>query len=115
MKTLSIRNVAISLTRRKPCPPKATVFSFLFAMMTERSKAKISMRTLSGLRARAGAFFRNTGGNVAIIMALSAIPLTLAMGAGIDYARGLAVHSNMTDALDAAGLAVGAATTKPSS
>jgi hypothetical protein len=83
--------------------------------MTERSKAKSSMHTLSGLRPRAGAFFRNTAGNVAIIMALSALPLTLAMGAGIDYARGLAVHSNMTDALDAAGLAVGAATTKPAS
>ena len=73
------------------------------------------MRTLSGLRPRAGAFFRNTAGNVAITMALAALPLTLAMGAGIDYARGLAVHSNMTDALDAAALAVGAATSKPSS
>jgi Flp pilus assembly protein TadG len=73
------------------------------------------MRTLSGLRARAGAFFKTNAGNVAITMALAALPLTLAMGAGVDYARGLAVHSSLTDALDAAGLAVGAATTKPSS
>ena len=73
------------------------------------------MRTLWDLRARAGAFFKNTAGNVAITLALAALPLTLAMGAGIDYARGLAVHSSLTDALDAAGLAVGAATTKPSS
>ena len=48
-----------------------------------------------------------------MILALSAIPLTLAMGAGVDYARGLVVHSNMADALDAAGLALGAQTTKP--
>ena len=50
-----------------------------------------------------------------MILALSAIPLTLAMGAGVDYARGLVVHSNMADALDAAGLALGAQTTKPTS
>ena len=68
---------------------------------------------LADLRARARGFFKTAGGNVAVTLALSAIPLTLAMGAGIDYARGLAVHSNMTDALDAAALAVGAATSKP--
>jgi Flp pilus assembly protein TadG len=71
------------------------------------------MRMLADLRARMRAFMKTAGGNVAVILALSAIPLTLAMGAGIDYARGLAVHSNMTDALDSAALAVGAAATKP--
>ena len=71
------------------------------------------MRIVSRLRARARSFFTATSGNLAVILALSAIPLTLAMGAGVDYARGLVVHSNMADALDAAGLAVGAATTKP--
>ena len=73
------------------------------------------MRIVSRLRARARSFFSAKAGNVAVILALSAIPLTLAMGAGVDYARGLVVHSNMTDALDAAGLAVGAAATKPTS
>jgi len=73
------------------------------------------MQMLADLRARLCALFKSAGGNVAVIMALSAIPLTLAMGAGVDYARGLAVHSNMTDALDSAALAVGSATTKPSS
>ena len=68
----------------------------------------------SVLRARARAFVRVTGGNIAVTLALSAIPLTLALGAGVDYARGLAVHSNMSDALDAAALAVGSASTKPS-
>ncbi len=73
------------------------------------------MRTVSRLCARARSFFTATSGNLAVILALSAIPLTLAMGAGVDYARGLVVHSNMADALDAAGLAVGAAATKPTS
>jgi Flp pilus assembly protein TadG len=73
------------------------------------------MQMLADMRARLRAFFKSTGGNIAVTVALSAIPLTLAMGAGIDYARGLAVHSNMSDALDSAALAVGSATTKPSS
>ena len=71
------------------------------------------MHTVSRLCARARAFFTATSGNLTMILALSAIPLTLAMGAGVDYARGLVVHSNMADALDAAGLALGAQTTKP--
>ena len=68
---------------------------------------------LAKLHARVRGFIKTAGGNVAVIMALSAIPLTLAIGAGVDYARGLAVHSNMADALDSAALAVGAAATKP--
>jgi hypothetical protein len=64
---------------------------------------------------RARSFFTATSGNLAMILALSAIPLTLAMGSGVDYARGLVVHSNMADALDAAGLAVGGAASKPTS
>ena len=71
------------------------------------------MRIISIVYARARALLRNQTGNLSVILALSAIPLTLAMGAGVDYARGLAVHSNMADALDSAALAVGAATTKP--
>jgi Flp pilus assembly protein TadG len=73
------------------------------------------MRIFSKLRALGRSFWSAKTGNLAVTFALAAIPLTLAMGAGIDYARGLKVHSNMADALDAAGLAVGAATTKPTS
>src|SRR5262249_31198768 len=43
------------------------------------------------------------------------IPLTLAMGAGVDYARSMTEHANIADALDSAALAVGAAGSKPSS
>jgi hypothetical protein len=66
------------------------------------------------MRASAQEFLKNRAGNMAAIVALSALPLTLAMGAGVDYARGMAVHANLADALDAAGLAVGAAASKPS-
>jgi hypothetical protein len=71
------------------------------------------MRIISIVYARARALLRNQTGNLSVILALSAIPLTLAMGAGVDFARGLAVHSNMADALDSAALAVGSAATKP--
>ncbi len=67
----------------------------------------------SGICAAARRFFKNQGGNTAIILALSALPLTLAMGAGVDYARGMTVHANLADALDSAALAVGAANSKP--
>jgi Flp pilus assembly protein TadG len=56
---------------------------------------------------------RDRAGHVAVTLALAAIPLVFATGAGIDYARGLVVRSNMADALDAAGLAVGKQTSKP--
>ena len=74
-----------------------------------------TMGKLSALRAAARSFIKDSRGNLALIVALSAIPMTLAVGAGVDYTRGLVVHSNMADALDAAALAVGAAKTKPSS
>jgi Flp pilus assembly protein TadG len=54
------------------------------------------------------AFLADRRGNVAIIFALSLIPLTLAAGAGLDYARGVIVRSALSRALDAAALAVGA-------
>src|ERR1700722_5960107 len=82
-------------------------------MALSRRGTGAGMRMLADLHARLRACFKTTGGNVAVIMALSAIPMMLAMGAGVDYARGLAVHSNMSDALDSAALAVGAATSKP--
>lgn len=53
-------------------------------------------------------FFGNKRGNVAMIWALSLVPLSLAAGAGLDYARVIVVRSNLNEALDAAALAVGA-------
>jgi len=65
---------------------------------------------MSGLRLgrRWREFLANRRGNIAMIFALSLIPLTLAAGAGLDYARAVIVRSAMSRALDAAALAVGA-------
>src|ERR1700744_6255199 len=54
------------------------------------------------------AFVRANRGNVAMMFALSLVPLTIAGGAGLDFARAMMVRSSMADALDAATLAVGA-------
>jgi len=58
----------------------------------------------------ARAFAVSRRGNVAMIWGLALIPLALAAGAGIDYARAVVVRSNMSEAIDAAALAVGATT-----
>lgn len=47
-------------------------------------------------------------GNVAIIFGLSLIPLLIAAGAAVDLSRALVVRGRLAQALDAAGLAVGA-------
>jgi len=52
-------------------------------------------------------FRHSTRANVAMIFGLSLIPLTVAAGAGLDLARGMLVHSQLIQALDAAALAVG--------
>ena len=56
---------------------------------------------------RVRAFAAAGGGNVAMIFALTLIPLCFAAGAGLDYARAVVVRSNMSEAIDAAALAVG--------
>ena len=63
-----------------------------------------SIRTFVG---RARSFLRNRDANVAMMFGLSVIPLTVAAGAGIDMTRAMIVKSAMTEALDAASLAVG--------
>jgi len=59
------------------------------------------------LARRARGFARSRRGNVAMIYALSLIPLALAAGAGLDYARAVLVRASMSEALDSAALAVG--------
>lgn len=54
------------------------------------------------------AFARAKSANVAMMFALSLLPLAVAAGAGLDYAQAMMVRSKMLDALDAAALAVGA-------
>lgn len=50
---------------------------------------------------------RDRRGNVALIFGLAAIPLFVGAGAAIDTSRAYIVQSRLTQALDAAGLAVG--------
>ena len=55
-------------------------------------------------------FFAARGGNVAMMFGIALVPITIAAGAGLDYARGAVVRSQMSTALDAAALAVGSTT-----
>jgi Flp pilus assembly protein TadG len=52
-------------------------------------------------------FARARRGNVAMMFALSLVPVCLAAGAGLDFTRGMLVRQQMSVALDAAALAVG--------
>ncbi len=49
-------------------------------------------------------------GNVAMMFGIALVPMTIAAGAGLDYARAAVVRQQMSTALDAAALAVGSST-----
>lgn len=52
----------------------------------------------------------HTGGNYALMFALSLLPITASVGAAVDMSRALLVKARLSQALDAAGLAVGGMT-----
>src|SRR5947208_17191458 len=56
------------------------------------------------LRAAAGRFIGARDGNIAVIFALSAIPIISFVGAAIDYTRANAARSSMQAALDSTAL-----------
>jgi Flp pilus assembly protein TadG len=60
--------------------------------------------------AKLRAFARARNANVAMIFGLSLIPIAIAAGAGLDFGRAMIVRTRLAEALDAAGLAVGATT-----
>ncbi|MEI9996303.1 MAG: TadE/TadG family type IV pilus assembly protein [Rhizomicrobium sp.] len=62
------------------------------------------------VRARARRFLRNNDANVAMIFAISIIPVTIAAGTGLDLARAMIVKSSLSEALDASALAVASTT-----
>jgi Flp pilus assembly protein TadG len=76
--------------------------------MSNRAKFRAARAAASSLAAHIATFRRAKRANVAMIFALSLVPITVAAGAGLDLARGMLVHSQMMAALDAACLAVGA-------
>lgn len=53
-------------------------------------------------------FIASRRGNVAIMFGIALVPITIAAGGGLDYARMSLQKQQMSDALDAATLAVGA-------
>ena len=62
------------------------------------------------LTAKMRSFLRSARGNVAMMFAIALIPLMIGAAAGLDFARGMLVRQQMTEALDAAALAVGSST-----
>src|ERR1700722_6394679 len=72
---------------------------------------RLTMRSrLTRLAACARAFLRSKRGNVAMMFGLALVPLTVAAGTGLDFARAMMVRQQMTEALDAAALAIGSTT-----
>jgi len=66
------------------------------------------MRSISrALRAMAGKFRASNKGNVAMIYALALLPSLAAVGSAVDLTRAMVVKMRLSEALDAAGLAVG--------
>jgi Flp pilus assembly protein TadG len=58
----------------------------------------------------ARAFARSTRGNVAMIVGLAIVPLTVGAGAGLDLARAMVVRNQLSESLDAAALAISSTT-----
>ncbi len=69
---------------------------------------------MNRLLERARHFLRAERGNVAMMFGIALVPICIAAGAGLDYARSAVQRQQMADALDAAALAVGSAPGIPS-
>lgn len=67
---------------------------------------------MANIRKSFSRILRNENGDTAVIFALSAIPVLLALGAGVDYARYTDTQTHLQAALDSAALAGAAATGK---
>ena len=96
-----------SLRNAKPSSAKTTPFSPIRAMMTPHSGKLGPMNRINAFWPTLRAFARAKAANVAMMFALSLLPLAVAAGAGLDYAQAMMVRSKMLDALDAAALAIG--------
>ena len=60
---------------------------------------------MASLKQRFAPFWRNTAGNTAILFALAVVPIFLAVGASVDFARYYATQTQLQAALDAGALA----------
>ena len=112
--------MSAAVTMRKPAAAKGKVFHLQMAddarWMIAPDRYHVADNEMSPcLRASARrarratkAFRASARGNVAMIFALSLMPIAIAAGAGLDLSRALVVRARLAEALDAAGLAVGA-------
>src|ERR1019366_9241328 len=66
------------------------------------------MRKIKDIWRSLRAFGRANAANVAMMFGLSLLPLAIATGAGLDFAHAMMERSAISDALDAATLAIGA-------
>jgi Flp pilus assembly protein TadG len=64
-------------------------------------------QTIDFLKRNARAFVRAKRGNVAMMFGIAAVPLMIAVGAGVDFFRAAMVKNAMNEAIDAAALAIG--------
>lgn len=78
-----------------------------FTAFGDDGAMKQMRQAIHTLMSRARALLPDRRGNVAMMFALTLVPLTIAAGAGLDFWRGVLVRQQMTEALDAAALAVG--------
>ena len=76
--------------------------------MTTYQPSKPWHRPLATLRRFARRFGASTGGNVVMIFSLTLIPILTGIGAAVDFGRAFMVEQKLTQAIDAAALAVGA-------
>ena len=65
---------------------------------------------ISRMGASLRGFLRDRRGNVAMMFGIALVPLAVAAGIGLDFARAMMVRSSMNEALDAAGLAIASST-----
>ncbi len=65
---------------------------------------------LRALAVKARALIKSDRGNIAMMFAIALVPLMIAAGAGLDFARAMLVRQQMGEALDAAALAIGSTT-----
>src|SRR5665213_2759430 len=69
---------------------------------------------LTAFRQTAGKFRRSNSGNVALIFAVSLIPMLAATGSVVDYTRAAMARSQLQDSLDATALFLSKDATTPS-
>ncbi len=80
-------------------------------MLLKQKCAALTARLAARLHTASKGFPGARRGNVAMITALALIPIAIGAGAGLDLSRALMVRARLAEALDSAGLAVGATQT----